>query len=155
MTTKFSDSDLAQMQSLGLTPDDVERQLANFRRGFPKTVLIDAATVDNGGILRLDDADINKYATFYQKNLKGKRILKFVPASGAATRMFKDLYAFTASYFGIDYTIPKEFPTVKEFLEQIRTFAFFDDLVACMAKSHADFSDYMNRGDFLVLPRKT
>lgn len=151
MTTKFSDSDLAQMQSLGLTPDDVERQLANFRRGFPKTVLIDAATVDNGGILRLDDADIDKYATFYQKNLKGKRILKFVPASGAATRMFKDLYAFTASYFGIDYTIPKEFPTVKEFLEQIRTFAFFDDLVACMAKSHADFGDYMNRGDFATV----
>ena len=148
MTAKFTTNDIAQMAALGLSQDDVQHQLDNFHRGFPKTVLIDAATVDNGGILRLEDAEINKYADFYTKNLKGKKILKFVPASGAATRMFKDLYSFTASYFGVDYTIPKEYPTVKEFLEQIRSFAFFDDLVNCMAKSHADFSDYMERGDF-------
>lgn len=148
MTTKFTDSDLAQIASLGLTQDDVKRQLDNFHRGFPKTVLIDAATVGNGGILRLQDADINKYTDFYQEHLEGKKILKFVPASGAATRMFKDLYAFTSTYFGVDYSIPKEYPTVKDFLEQIRSFAFFDDLVACMAKSKADFGDYMDRGDF-------
>lgn len=148
MTAKFTNNDLAQMAALGLTPDDVQHQLDNFHRGFPKTVLIDAATVDNGGILRLDDDKINKYADFYKKNLKNKKILKFVPASGAATRMFKDLYSFTATYFGVDYTIPKEYPSVKEFLEQIRSFAFYDDLVACMAKSEADFEDYMHRGDF-------
>ena len=148
MTAKFNDNDLAQMASLGLSQDVVQHQLDNFRRGFPKTVLIDAATVDNGGILRLEDADINKYADFYKKNLKNKKILKFVPASGAATRMFKDLYAFTATYFGVDYSIPKEYPSVQEFLEQIRSFAFYDDLVACMAKSDADFDDYMQRGDY-------
>ena len=148
MTAKFNDNDLAQMASLGLSQDDVQHQMDNFRRGFPKTVLIDAATVDNGGILRLEDADINKYADFYKKNLKDKKILKFVPASGAATRMFKDLYAFTATYFGVDYSIPKEYPSVQEFLEQIRSFAFYDDLVACMAKSEADFDDYMQRGDY-------
>ena len=148
MTAKFNDNDLAQMASLGLSQDDVQHQMDNFRRGFPKTVLIDAATVDNGGILRLEDADINKYADFYKKNLKDKKILKFVPASGAATRMFKDLYAFTATYFGVDYSIPKEYPSVQEFLEQIRSFAFYDDLVACMEKHQADFGDYMDRGDF-------
>ncbi len=151
MTAKFTAQDLAQMASLGLTQEEVQHQLDNFHRGFPKTVLVDAATVDNGGILRLGDDQINKYADLYKKNLKGKKILKFVPASGAATRMFKDLYAFTATYFGIDYTIPKEYPEAKEFLEQIRSFAFFDDLVACMAKSHADFGDYMDRGDFTTV----
>ncbi len=148
MATKFTDNDLAQMASLGLTPDDVNHQLDNFHHGFPKASLISAATVGDGSILRLQDDDINRYTNFYQEHLEGKKILKFVPASGAATRMFKDLYAFSATYFGVDYSISKEYPSVKEFLEHIRSFAFFDDLVACMAKSKADFGDYMDRGDF-------
>ena len=55
MSTIFSDSDLKQMAALGLTEDIVESQINNFRQGFPKTELLDAATVDNGGILRLTD----------------------------------------------------------------------------------------------------
>ena len=148
MATTFTNEDLKQIAALGLTQADVDKQIENFRKGFPKTQLIQAATVENGGILRLDDDQINHYAAHYREASKGKKILKFVPASGAATRMFKDLYSFTATYFGIDYKIEKEHPSVKEFLEKIRTFAFFDDLVACMAKHQADFSDYMDRGDF-------
>lgn len=151
MTSKFSDTDLRQIADLGLTKDAVDQQIENFRKGFPKTKLIDAATVDNGGILRLNDKEIDKYSTYYSKASKGKKILKFVPASGAATRMFKDLYAFTATYFGIDYKIEQEHPTVKEFIEKIRTFAFFDDLKTCMERAHADFGDYMERGDFATV----
>lgn len=151
MSVQFSDSDRRQIASLGLTEADVNHQIDNFRKGFPKTHLVAAATVDNGGILRLDDQAINRYTKFYKQASKGKKILKFVPASGAATRMFKDLYSFTSTYFGVDYKIEKEHPSVKEFLEKIRTFAFFDDLVACMEKSNADFDDYMNRGDFSTI----
>lgn len=151
MATKFSDKDLKQIAALGLTEDAVEHQIENFRKGFPKTELIAAATVDNGGMLRLDDKDIDRYATYYKKAAQGKKILKFVPASGAATRMFKDLYAFTATYFGIDYKIEQEHPQVKEFIEKIRTFAFFNDLEACMERSKADFGDYMDRGDFATV----
>ena len=148
MSAKFSAQDLQQIASLGLTEADVQHQIDNFRQGFPKTELVEAATVDNGGILRLSDEEINRYASIYATASQGKKILKFVPASGAATRMFKDLYSFAATYFGIDYKIEKEHPSVKEFLENIRTFAFFDDLVGCMAKHQADFGDYMDRGDF-------
>ena len=151
MSTIFSDSDLKQMAALGLTEDIVESQINNFRQGFPKTELLDAATVDNGGILRLTDEQIAHFASYYRQASKGKKLLKFVPASGAATRMFKDLYAFSATYFGIDYTIAKEYPSVKDFIEHIRTFAFFDDLIACMEQSKADFGDYMDRGDFATV----
>ena len=151
MSVQFSDSDRQQMAALGLTENDVNRQIDNFRKGFPKTQLLAAATIDNGGILRLDDQAINRYTKYYKQASKDKKILKFVPASGAATRMFKDLYSFTATYFGIDYKIEKEHPSVKEFLEEIRTFAFFDDLVACMEKSNADFGDYMERGDYATI----
>ena len=151
MSAKFSAQDLQQIASLGLTEADVQHQIDNFRQGFPKTELVEAATVDNGGILRLSDEEINRYASIYATASQGKKILKFVPASGAATRMFKDLYSFAATYFGIDYKIEKEHPSVKEFLENIRTFAFFDDLVGCMAKHQADFGDYMDRGDFSTI----
>ena len=151
MSAQFSESDCQQMAALGLTETEVNRQIENFRKGFPKTQLVAAATVENGGILRLDDQAINRYTDFYKQASKGKKILKFVPASGAATRMFKDLYSFTSTYFGLDYKIEQEHPTVKEFLEKIRTFAFFDDLVNCMEKSNADFGDYMERGDFTTV----
>lgn len=151
MPNHFSDSDLKQMASLGLSIEAVNQQIENFRQGFPKTVLLEAATVDNGGILRLSDADINHFTAYYKQASKGKKILKFVPASGAATRMFKDLYAFASTYFGIDYKIEQEHPEVKAFIEHIRAFAFFDDLVNCMEKYKADFGDYMDRGDFATV----
>ena len=151
MPAQFTDGDLRQMQALGLSEDAVKHQIENFRQGFPKIELLDAATVDNGGILRLDDDQIARYTEAYRQASRGRKILKFVPASGAATRMFKDLYSFTATYFGIDYKIEKEHPSVKEFLQHIRTFAFFDDLAATMEKAHADFGDYMERGDFATV----
>ena len=110
MPAQFTDGDLRQMHALGLSEDAVKHQIENFRQGFPKIELLDAATVDNGGILRLDDDQIARYTEAYRQVSRGRKILKFVPASGAATRMFKDLYSFTATYFGIDYKIEKEHP---------------------------------------------
>ena len=151
MKQTFSSSDLQQIEEMGLTQNAVVAQIENFRNGFPKTKLIDSATVDNGGIIRMKDSDINKHIAAYTRLSKGKKILKFVPASGAATRMFKDLYAFSSTYFGVANNFEKEFPTVKEFLQHIRTFAFFDDLKACMERSGLDFGDYMDRGDFTTV----
>ncbi|MBP5189989.1 MAG: DUF4301 family protein [Bacteroidales bacterium] len=151
MSQKFSEQDLQQIASMNLTPEAVLKQIENFRNGFPKMKLIDAATVDNGGIIRMSDSDIRRHAASYKKLSKGKRLLKFVPASGAATRMFKDLYAFSSTYFGVAHNFEKEFPTVSEFLQNIRTFAFFEDLKACMEKSSLELGDYMERGDFTTV----
>ncbi len=151
MSSMFSEKDLQQIASMGLTPEKTLLQIENFRKGFPKTKLLDAATVDNGGIIRMSDSEIMRYSSAYKSLAKGKKILKFVPASGAATRMFKDLYAFSSTYFGVAYNFEKEFPTVKEFLQHIRTFAFFEDLKDCMERSSLDFGDYMDRGDFTTV----
>ena len=151
MSSMFSEKDLQQIASMGLTPEKTLLQIENFRKGFPKTKLLDAATVDNGGIIRMSDSVIMRYSSAYKSLAKGKKILKFVPASGAATRMFKDLYAFSSTYFGVAYNFEKEFPTVKEFLQHIRTFAFFEDLKDCMERSSLDFGDYMDRGDFTTV----
>ena len=151
MNTSFSSDDLAQIAALGISTADVEKQIQNFRTGFPKTQLISAATIENGGIKQIADKDINRYSGLYEKESHEMKVLKFVPASGAATRMFKDLYAFSATYFGVDNNFENEYPSVKEFLQHIRSFAFFEDLRNCMKKSSLDFGDYMDRGDFTTV----
>ncbi len=74
--------------------DVLKEQLMQFEEGFPAADLSACATVGHG-IEALSAAKIKELRTAYQTYRKKKdtRILKFVPASGAATRMFKDLYA--------------------------------------------------------------
>ena len=151
MKNNFSPQDLQQIASMGLTEGDVLKQIDNFQKGFPKTQLLEAATVENGGIIRMSDAEIMRLSTYYRQMSKDKKVMKFTPASGAASRMFKDLYTFSSTYFGVANNFEKEFPTVKEFLQHIRTFAFFEDLKTCMERSSLDFGDYMDRGDFTTV----
>lgn len=146
-----SEADLRQMEQLGLTIERVQLQIENFRKGFPKTRLDAAATPANGGIRVLSDKDITRYEKQYRNLGKGRKILKFVPASGAATRMFKELYSFSSTYFGVANNFEKEFPDVKVFLENIRTFAFFNDLKACMQSADLDIEDYLQRGDYATV----
>ena len=140
--------DLTQLAELGLSVEQVQAQIDHFKEGFPKTRLDAPATPDNGGIRVLDDKEIVRYEKLYRTLGQGQRLLKFVPASGAATRMFKSLYEFSATYFGVAGNFAKEFPEVQEFLENIHSFAFFNDLKACMMASDLDIEDYLQRGDY-------
>ena len=148
MTFKPTKQDLEQLSQIGLSPEDVQLQIDNFKKGFPKSHLDAAATPDNGGIRCLSDKEIARYEKQYRALARDKQILKFIPASGAATRMFKDLYSFTATYFGVAKNFEKEFPEVKIFLENLRTFAFYNDLKDCMERADLDIDDYMRRGDY-------
>ncbi len=151
MIFKPTGQDLAQLEGLGLTIERVQTQIDNFREGFPKSHLDAPATPANGGIRVLDDKEITRYERQYRTLGRDKKLLKFVPASGAATRMFKDLYAFASTYYGVAANFDKEFPEVKLFLENIRSFAFWNDLKACMAAADLDIEDYLQRGDYSTI----
>ena len=151
MIFKPTDQDLAQLEGLGLTVERVQAQIDNFKEGFPMSRLDAPATPANGGIRVLSDKEITRYERQYRTLGRGKKTLKFVPASGAATRMFKDLYAFASTYFGVANNFDREFPEVKQFLENIRTFAFWNDLRDCMAASDLDIEDYLQRGDYSTI----
>ena len=148
MIFKPTKEDLVQLAELGLSVERVQQQIDHFKEGFPKAQLADAATPDNGGIRVLNDKEIVRYEKLYRTLGKDKKMLKFVPASGAATRMFKDHYSFASTYFGVAGNFNKEFPSVAEFLENIHTFAFFNDLKACMAAADLDIEEYLQRGDY-------
>ncbi|MDO5607149.1 MAG: DUF4301 family protein [Capnocytophaga sp.] len=91
--SKLTTKDQKQLDEKGITAEMLETQLSLFREGIPPIHLHSAATIGNG-ILSFSKEETAKYAAIYQKKKKGIDILKFVPASGAATRMFKSLFAF-------------------------------------------------------------
>ncbi len=125
----FSQHDLKQITDHGLTPDDVQKQLADFARGFPYADITAAATIDNG-IIEMTDNDRNKYIDIYEKYRMTHKIVKFVPASGAATRMFRDLFEFitTGTQNAITDTV----------LARLSEFAFYDDLKQYLAPNATD-----------------
>ena len=89
----FTEQDLQQIADHGLTLARVETQLENFRRGFPWLNVVRAASPGDG-IAVLDAAQAEAAVARYEKAAAGLGIVKFVPASGAATRMFKELFEF-------------------------------------------------------------
>ena len=85
---QFSDPDLKQIHEHKLTVQEIQNQLNKFINGFPFSPIVSAATLNNGVFPTLDHG----YTDIYENNRHKYTITKFVPASGAATRMFRDLY---------------------------------------------------------------
>ncbi|MEI6123919.1 MAG: DUF4301 family protein [Bacteroidota bacterium] len=89
----YSEKDLAQIANKGISITTIEQQLDNFKNGFPHVKLEAAATLNNG-IKKYSPQTTKELADFYLHQLKNIKTHKFVPASGAATRMFNHLFAF-------------------------------------------------------------
>jgi hypothetical protein len=119
----LSQQDLKQIAAKGISAEKLDAQLKEFETGFPFLKLEAAASIDRG--ILAPDEPTRKQAIQAWKDYKsaGHRIVKFVPASGAASRMFKNMFGFlTASY---------DVPTTdfeKKYFDDIEHFAFFGAL---------------------------
>ena len=113
----------------GISEEKIAEQLACFEKGFPFLKLSAAASVENGGIMKTEAKDFERYLAAWNAYKDGeKKIVKFVPASGAASRMFKNMFEF----LGADYDKPTT-DFEKKFFDHIHDFAFYNDLnAACM-----------------------
>ena len=89
----FSDKDLEQIKKHGLTVNKVNKQLERFEKGFPRIDIVSQVSVGDG-VFVADDMVYDYMANAYTDYARTHKIVKFVPASGAATRMFKDFYEF-------------------------------------------------------------
>ncbi len=112
----FTKSDLESIANHGLSVEEVNKQIENFRRGFGFLPVVRAAVIEDG-IMPLDNKTAEFYADNFIKSAAGKRIVKFVPASGAATRMFKDLFEFAGS--------GEATPYIEKLVANIEKFAFY------------------------------
>lgn len=116
----FSNQDIQQITAHGLSVTDIEQQLADFARGFPFADIVQPATIANGGIQELNFETRKKYIDVYQNYAREHKIVKFVPASGAATRMLRDLFTFLETGELND--------TAKKVCERVSILAMYDEL---------------------------
>jgi uncharacterized protein DUF4301 len=93
----FTEKDIKQIEKKGLTVEKVNAQIQLFKTGFPFINLKGRATIGNG-ILKLNKKEKEEYITYFNDKRDTISMLKFVPASGAATRMFKFLFSFIKEY---------------------------------------------------------
>ena len=93
----FSQKDIQQIESKGLTIDKVNSQIQYFKKGISYANLVSAATLNNG-IIKLTHNQEKELVSYFEKSKEKKSVVKFIPASGAATRMFRFLFQFLADY---------------------------------------------------------
>ncbi len=131
----LSKKDLEQLSKKGITDIEFENQLENFQKGFPYINLAGAATVGDG-IVHLSDADAEEYASIFDNKSIELRMIKFVPASGAASRMFKDLIDVALKY---DETEDKSaFQGIINCLNNVEKLALAKDLKEVLQKNGLD-----------------
>ncbi|WP_297329433.1 DUF4301 family protein [uncultured Bacteroides sp.] len=131
----------------GISEAQIADQLNCFEKGFPYLELFAAASVEKG-ILAPDTNRQEKYLNAWEAYTQtDKTVVKFVPASGAASRMFKNLFEF----LGADYDTPQT-AFEKTFFEQIEKFAFYDDLnVACQRTAEKEIPALMADGHYKAI----
>lgn len=145
----LTNKDKQQLETLNISTDQVERQINQFKTGFPYSDLVAPATIGNG-IIKFSDTEIQELIKQFDEDKEYYDILKFIPASGAASRMFKNIYSFVEEYKGKE--IPEDFlkkenvkfDSIENFFLSIRDFAFYDDLKDKLAECGKDIETLMS-----------
>ena len=151
----LSESNIKQLKIQGKDIEKVESQIQNFANGFPFMQLNRAATIGDG-IIRLSEEELKKAVDFYDNTLGDFEIIKFVPASGAASRMFKDLFSFMNEYRGTPEDMVKfreegAWKSVKIFFDNVDRFAFYEDLKTTIGKDGLNLSDLIAEGKYHII----
>lgn len=150
----WSKKDLDQISSKGISIETIEKQLNDFKNGFPFTRLHEPATRENG-ILSFNEKEIHELITNFERTAKDLNLVKFVPASGAATRMFKHLFEFDEAFVN-----KKQWEKLLEdqgfngtayFFKHLSKFAFYLDLKRALSQSGFELEDLLTKGKYDVI----
>ena len=145
----MTEQDLKQIAARGITEQQVEHQLEQFKTGFPFLKLEAAASIGNGIIAPNDEEKKNYIDAWNEYKAAGRKIVKFVPASGAASRMFKNMFAFVDA--------PYDEPTTdfeKEYFDNIKKFAFRKALCdQCKKNEGTDIQTLLAEGNYKAIAR--
>ena len=119
----LTQQDLKQIAEKGISEEKLNSQLEEFKTGFPFLKLEAAASVEHGIVATTPDEVKQYVGAWEQYKAQGHSIVKFVPASGAASRMFKDMFAFVDAEYDVPTT---DFE--KKYFDNIQKFAFYGEL---------------------------
>ncbi|MBS3806856.1 MAG: DUF4301 family protein [Bacteroidales bacterium] len=143
---KLTPQDLQQIQQKGLTQNDIEKQVRNFEQGFPYTHLARPARIGDG-IYQPGQVDLEHFQHVYHRAPNDLSVMKFVPASGAATRMFKSLFEYLEDSSAI-------LPEVETFIQNLSSFAFYDDLRSSLESKGQEISQLIQKKDYVTIIRE-
>lgn len=152
----ITESDKIHLEEKGISVEQFQKQLNSFKEGFPFLELAGAASVEKG-ILMVSPDEEQKYLDDWDKykSSVNRKIVKFVPASGAASRMFKDLFEF----LDMAYDAPTS-AFEKAFFDGLTTFAFYNDLDrVCEKNEKKNIKELLLAGNYkavvenLLLPK--
>tara|TARA_R110001606_G_scaffold56905_3_gene137804 strand:+ start:363 stop:1901 length:1539 start_codon:yes stop_codon:yes gene_type:complete len=130
---EITDKDLKQLESKGISKETMLSHINTFKEGIPFVKLENAAVIGNG-ILKFSEIEEKELIAFYDSKLKELDILKFVPASGAASRMFKALFSFLSAYNPAEETLDAYLnrtndKDIKKFSEGLERFPFYQKVM--------------------------
>ncbi len=147
----FSEKNKSQIKNRGSQIETVQSQIINFQNGFPYLKIEAAASVGNG-IIRLTKEELIKRIDLYDRKIsENTKPLKFIPASGAASRMFKALFEALESFEkgNSEIAIHSENQAAKEYYEKFDKFAFANQLNESIQKGGEEINN-KNKIDFLL-----
>ena len=135
--------DLQQIEDYGLTVDAVVKQLETFVREIPFMTIVTPASIGNG-IEVIPTTDQQKLISLFERKQDKLEIVKFVPASGAATRMFKFLYQFLEEYNPEEEALNKflkngDRTNLIQFFGSLKDFAFEKALRKKIRKNYPEY----------------
>ena len=142
----FSDKDIQQIESKGITTDQVNAQVSRLKDGMTFSNLVAAATIGKG-IERYDKNEIQEFIDLYEAKQNELSIVKFVPASGAATRMFKFLFQFIKDFKSSKgsiekYAERKNDALIVTFIEELERFPFYNEVISKVRNADPDFDTF-------------
>lgn len=151
----LNNEDVSLIREHGLSVEEVEKQVALFEKGAPYVNLARPCTVGDG-IKRLSDQELGEYIRIYEHTASRRELAKFVPASGAATRMFRSLLKISDEFERVEYgriadlagEKGGEYAEVLEFMNNIDKFAFFDAIRKKMKYDGLNLEQLRQKGDF-------
>lgn len=149
----LTEIDFELFKSKGIPYETIENQIKKFQRGFPFLDIVKPAILGDG-IKQFSPEERQKYIALYDEKLKEIQVLKFVPASGAASRMFKKLFGFLQYDKRTQIKNSEDFKThgfedIAEFFEKIRQFAFFPKLAQTLEKQGENIETLLETKDYV------
>jgi hypothetical protein len=149
---EFNQKDLQQIKSKGIEIEQIEKQINTFVKGFPYIRLVAPATLKRG-MIKLSNEQTSELVRHFDSNINNYNALKFVPASGAASRMFKHLFEFVQNFDGSEKAINEienqnDFNSVGYFLKNLNSFAFYEDLANEIEASGFKIEELLSSKDY-------
>uniref|UniRef100_UPI0037C0B83C DUF4301 family protein n=1 Tax=Flavobacterium sp. TaxID=239 RepID=UPI0037C0B83C len=139
----ITETDFEQIKAKGISLDKIETELLLFRSGIPKVSLERPATIGDG-ILNLTNEKFQEFANSFDLKKTNLKLKKFVPASGAASRMFKFLNEFLNDFDYENETINAYINRKKDknlpiFLAGIEKFPFYEEIKSAVKQLYPDY----------------